>query len=188
MTDDEIRQEYAILKRSVRHPEACGALYEKYFDRIFNYIYRQTDDEQLTADLTSQTFLNALRHAASFEYRGIPVSAWIYRIATNEVNKHYRRQKRERVFSIEEEKVRELMEVGNEGWDEELVNKLLDYMKDLPTDMLEVLELRLFEEKDVKESAYILDITESGAKMRTYRGLDRLRKKCNLSRKYDGKK
>ncbi|HEY8511151.1 MAG TPA: sigma-70 family RNA polymerase sigma factor [Cyclobacteriaceae bacterium] len=188
MTDDEIRQEYAILKRSVRHPEAFGALYEKYFDRIFNYIYRQTDDEQLTADLTSQTFLNALRHAASFEYRGIPVSAWIYRIATNEVNKHYRRQKRERVFSIEEEKVRELMEVGNEGWDEELVNKLLDYMKDLPTDMLEVLELRFFEDKDFKEIAYILDITESGAKMRTYRALDRLRKKFNLSIKYDGKK
>ncbi|HLT80188.1 MAG TPA: sigma-70 family RNA polymerase sigma factor [Cyclobacteriaceae bacterium] len=188
MTDDEIRQEYAILKRSVRHPEAFGELYEKYFDRIFNYIYRQTDDEQLTADLTSQTFLNALRNAASFEYRGIPVSAWIYRIASNEVNKHYRRLKRERVFSLEEEKVRELMEASDEGWDEELVNRLLDYMKDLPTEMLEVLELRFFEGKDFREIAYILDITESGAKMRTYRALDRLRKKFNLSIKYDGKK
>jgi RNA polymerase sigma-70 factor (ECF subfamily) len=188
MTDDEIRHEYAILKRSVRDPRAFGELYEKYFDRIFNYIYRQTDDEQLTADLTSQTFLNALRNAASFEYRGVPVSAWIYRIAANEVNKHYRRLKRERVFSLEEEKVRELIEVSEEGWDEELVKRLLDYMKDLPTEMLEVLELRFFEDKDFSEIAYILDITESGAKMRTYRALDRLRKKFNLRIKYDGKK
>ena len=61
-------------------------------------------------------------------------------------------------------------------------------MKELPTDMLEVLELRFFEDKDFKEIAFILEITESGAKMRTYRALDRLRTKFNLSIKYDGKK
>src|SRR5688572_26508414 len=133
MSEAEIQYEYSILERSRKNPKAFGELYEKYFDRIFNYIYRQTDDEQLTADLTSQTFLNALRNAGSFEYRGVPVSAWIYRIASNEVNKHYRRLKRERVFSIEEEKVRELIEASDEGWDEELVNQLLEYMKDLPT-------------------------------------------------------
>jgi len=54
--------------------------------------------------------------------------------------------------------------------------------------MLEVLELRFFEDKDFKEIAFILNITESGAKMRTYRALDRLRKNFNLSIKYDGKK
>jgi RNA polymerase sigma-70 factor (ECF subfamily) len=75
-----------------------------------------------------------------------------------------------------------------EGWDEDLVQRLIGYLKELPTDMLEVLELRFFEDKDFKEIAYILTISESGAKMRTYRALDRLRKKFNLSIKYDGKK
>ncbi len=60
-------------------------------------------------------------------------------------------------------------------------------MADLPNDMLEVLQLRFFEEKDFKEIAFILDITESGAKMRTYRALDRLRKDFNVKIKYDGK-
>ena len=64
---------------------------------------------------------------------------------------------------------------------------MLNYLKDLPTDMLEVLELRFFEDKDFKEIAFILDISESGAKMRTYRALDRLRKNFNLKIKYDGK-
>jgi RNA polymerase sigma-70 factor (ECF subfamily) len=188
MTEEEIRAEYAILERSKHDTKSFGKLYEKYFDRIFSFIYRQTDDEELTADLTSQTFLNALRNASKFEYRGIPVSAWLYRIASNEVNKHYRRIRRERVFSIEEDKVRELIENNDENWDETLVNKLLEYLKDLPTEMLEVLELRFFEEKDFREIAFILNITESGAKMRTYRALDKLRKKFNLSIKYDGKK
>lgn len=188
MTEEEIHQEYAILERSKTDANAFGALYEKYFDRIFNFIYRQTDDEELTADLCSQTFLNALKNVVKFEFRGIPVSAWFYRIASNEVNKHYRKIKRDKVFSLEEVKVKELIELGEEGWDEELAKKLLEYLKELPTDMLEVLELRFFEDKDFKEIAFILDITESGAKMRTYRALDRLRKKFHLSIKYDGKK
>jgi RNA polymerase sigma-70 factor (ECF subfamily) len=54
--------------------------------------------------------------------------------------------------------------------------------------MLEVLELRFFEDKEFNEIAFILDITESGAKMRTYRALDRLRRRFNLRIKYDGKK
>ncbi len=163
-------------------------LYEKYFDRIFNYIYRQTDDEALTADLCSQTFLNALNNVNRFEFRGVPVSAWFYRIAANEINKHYRRKKSARVFSIEEMRVKELVEMTAPEWDEELIKRLIGYLRELPTDMLEVLELRFFEDKDFKEIAYILNLTESGAKMRTYRALDRLRKKFNLSIKYDGKK
>lgn len=188
MTEDDIRQEYAILERSKKDSKAFGELYEKYFDRIFNYIYRQTDDEDVTADLCSQTFLNALKNAERFEFRGVPVSAWFYRIASNEVNKYYRKNKREKVFSIEELRIRELVEIGSPDFNEEQVEQLIQFMKELPTDMLEVLELRFYEDKDFKEIAFILGITESGAKMRTYRALDKLRERFNLSIKYDGKK
>ncbi len=187
MSEAELRQEYQILQRSKKDPKAFGMLYEKHFDRIFNFIYRQTDDEDLTSDLCSQTFLIALNNLDKYEFRGVPFSAWLYKIASNEVNKHYRKLKHDKVFSIEEMRVRELMEMANEGWDEELIQQLLRYLKELPTEMLEVLELRFFEDKDFKEIAFILDITESGAKMRTYRALDRLRKNFNLRIKYDGK-
>ena len=187
MTEAEIQQEFAILERSKKNPKAFGELYEKYFDRIFNYVFRQTDDEDLTADLCSQTFLIALKNLERYEFRGVPFSAWLYKIASNEVNKHYRKQKGSKVFSLEELRIRELIEQANENWDEEIVQRLMNYLKDLPTEMLEVLELRFFEDKDFKEIAFILDITESGAKMRTYRALDRLRKNFNLRIKYDGK-
>lgn len=186
MSEEELRREYAILERSRRDPRAFGELYEKYFDRIFSFIYRQTDDEDVTADLCSQTFLNALRNIGRYEFRGYPFSAWLYKIATNEVNKHYRKQKTEKVFSIEEVRIRELIDQANVEWDEELIARLMNYLKDLPTEMLEVLELRFYEDKDFREIAFILDITESGAKMRTYRALDRLRRSFNLRIKYDG--
>ncbi len=187
MSEAELQQEYEILERSKKDSKAFGELYEKYYDRIFRFLYRQTDDEDLTADLCSQTFLSALKNVNRYQFRGVPFSAWLYKIASNEVNKHYRKQKQVKVFSIEEIRVRELMEQTNEDWDEELIQRMLTYLKELPTEMLQVLELRFFEDKDFKEIAFILDITESGAKMRTYRAIDRLRKFFNLRIKYDGK-
>jgi RNA polymerase sigma-70 factor (ECF subfamily) len=188
MTDTELEKERDIIERSRKDPRAFGELYEIYFDRIFNFIYRQTDDEELAGDLCSQTFINALNSLSRYEFRGVPFSAWLYRIARNEINKHYRKNKRKNVFSIEEIKVRELIERSDENWDEELIQKLINFMKDLPTDMLQVLELRFFEDKDFKDIAFILDITESGAKMRTYRALDKLRKNFNIKVKYDESK
>lgn len=187
MSEEEIRAEFAILEKSRKDPEAFGQLYKKYFDRIFGFIYRQTDDEDIAADLCSQTFLSALKHIDKFTFRGVPVSAWFYKIASNEVNRYYRKKKSDKTFSLEEDKVRNLYERANEGWDDETINLLLGFMAQLPAEMLEVLNLRFFEDKDFKEIAFILDITESGAKMRTYRALDSLRKNFKLKIKYDGK-
>ncbi|MDZ4714082.1 MAG: sigma-70 family RNA polymerase sigma factor [Cytophagales bacterium] len=187
MRDDEIHAENEIIERSRRDPRAFAVLYEKYFDRIFYFILRQTGDDETAGDLCSQTFVNVLHHLPRYEFRGLPFSAWLYRIATNEVNKYYRKKKGSKVFSIEELRIRELVEqVTDPGeWDEEVIQRLLAYLKDLPTDMLQVLELRFFENKDFREIAYILDITESGAKMRTYRALDKLRKNFNIKLKYN---
>ncbi len=186
MSEAEIRKEQEVIERSKKDPQAFGEIYEHYFDRIFNYIYRQTDDEELAGDLCSQTFVNALNHLHKYEFRGFPFSAWLYKIAGNEVNKHYRKSKGKKVFSIEELKVKELVEQASDEWDEEMVNKVINYMNELPTDMIQVLELRFFEDKDFKEIAFILDITESGAKMRTYRALDKLRTHFHIKVKYNG--
>ncbi|MFM7852872.1 MAG: RNA polymerase sigma factor [Flammeovirgaceae bacterium] len=186
MTEAELRKEQEIIEKAKKNPQVFGEIYERYFDRIFNFLYRQTDDEAVAGDLCSQTFVNALNHLSRYEFRGFPFSAWLYKIAGNEVNKFYRKHKGKKVFSIEEVRVRELIDQTHEDWDEELINRLIRYMNELPTEMVQVLELRFFEDKDFKEIAFILDITESGAKMRTYRALDKLRQHFKLKVKYDG--
>jgi RNA polymerase sigma factor (sigma-70 family) len=108
MSEDEIRKEQEVIERSKKNPKVFGEIYEHYFDRIYNYLYRQTDDEELAGDLCSQTFVNALNHLGKYEFRGFPFSAWLYKIAGNEVNKHYRKNKGKKVFSIEELKVKDL--------------------------------------------------------------------------------
>ncbi len=185
MTEDDIQKENETVERSKSDSNAFAALYEKYFDRIYFFLLRHTDDEEAAGDLCSQTFVNALNHISKYEFRGLPFSAWIYKIASNEINKFYRNKKGKKVFSLEEVKVRELIERNDDAWDEEIIQQLLIYLKDLPSEMLHVLELRFFEDKDFKEIAFILDMTESGAKMRTYRALDLLRKNFKIKMKYN---
>lgn len=180
ISDEEIREEHVIVQKAKYDAKAFGLLYDKYFEGIFGFIYRRTDDEDVTADLVSQTFLKALQSIKKYEYRGLPFSAWLYRIASNEVNKHYRKTKTKKVFSLEETLLIDLVAQSVDTDGQEYVDIALELLGNMPTEMVEVLELRFFEEKSFKEMAYILDISESGAKMRTYRALDKLREQFNI--------
>jgi RNA polymerase sigma-70 factor (ECF subfamily) len=90
------------------------------------------------------------------------------------------------MFSLEGAVLRNLIEQENDGYDEQAIARLLNFMKELPGDMIEVLQLRFYEDKDFKEIAFILDQSESAVKMRTYRALDKLRANFELRIKYNG--
>ena len=183
MTDEEIAVEQRIIEVSKRDVQKFRAIYDRYFEDIFEFIYRRTDDEQLADDLCSQTFVKALENLKRYEFRGLPFSAWLYRIATNEVNKHFNKKNRNRVFSLEEERVKELMETDDEGFTDAQIQQVREILNNLPTATMEILELRFFEGLGFKEIAYILNIGESGAKMRLYRAVEKLRVQYNLNRK-----
>ncbi|MEO0555296.1 MAG: sigma-70 family RNA polymerase sigma factor [Bacteroidota bacterium] len=181
MTDEEIAVEQRIIEVSKRDVQKFRAIYDRYFEDIFEFIYRRTDDEQLADDLCSQTFVKALENLKRYEFRGLPFSAWLYRIATNEVNKHFNKKNRNRVFSLEEERVKELMETDDEGFTDAQIQQVREILNNLPTATMEILELRFFEGLGFKEIAYILNIGESGAKMRLYRAVEKLRVQFNLN-------
>lgn len=176
ISNEEISQEQAWVEAAQQNPEKFDKLYDRYFEGIFNFIYRRTDDEAVAADISSQTFLAALQHIKKYNFRGLPFSAWLYKIAANQVNKYYRASKKNMVFSLEESLIGKLITETEEDANEEKISLLVDYLKQLSTEDVMVLELRFFEGKGFKEIAYILEITESGAKMRTYRALGRLKK------------
>jgi RNA polymerase sigma-70 factor, ECF subfamily len=82
----------ALAKQDTR---AFAQLYDRHFDRIYRYIYRRTGDREVAEDLTSQTFQQALAALGGFEWRGLPFSAWLYRIASNLVSRHRQTSGRE---------------------------------------------------------------------------------------------
>ena len=87
-------EERALVFAARSETAAAGQLFDKYYPEIFRYVYHSTLDHAAAEDLTSNVFFSAFRHLGLFRWRRIPFRAWLYRIATNELRMHFRRQKR----------------------------------------------------------------------------------------------
>jgi RNA polymerase sigma-70 factor (ECF subfamily) len=82
--------------------EAFGLLYEQYVGRIYNYIYYRTGNVHDAEDLTERVFMRALRHIGRYNNRGLPFSAWLYRIAHNLVANWHRDNSRKREIPLDD--------------------------------------------------------------------------------------
>ena len=98
MPDIDFNEEEILNRAAQGEREAFGLLYERYIDRIFNYVYYRTGNLHDAEDLTARVFQRAMNHIRNYTDRGVPFSAWLYRIAHNLVaNWHRDRQRRQEV-------------------------------------------------------------------------------------------
>lgn len=175
--EEDVLNEEKIIEASKTDPGQFRVLYEKYYKSIFLFIYHKVDQKETAADLSSQTFLKALQHLNRYEHRQLPFSAWLYRIATNETMQFFRKNKRGRKVMIDDALLSALQEPETPPDQEKLKMQLVQALDTLPLDEIQLIELRFYEKKSFKEIGYILDITENNAKVKTYRLLEKLRKK-----------
>ncbi|MFQ6057472.1 MAG: sigma-70 family RNA polymerase sigma factor [Anaerolineae bacterium] len=94
--------EDSLVERAKEDPVAFGLLYERYVEKIYNYIFHRTGNRHDAEDLTARTFYRALTNIRSYTNRGVPFSAWLYRIAHNLVANWHRDQSRRQVISLDE--------------------------------------------------------------------------------------
>ena len=174
---DDTKEEESVILKSQADPEAFRPLYEKYFKRIFLFVHHRIGEKALSADITSQVFLKALLNINKFTLRGVPFSAWLFRIAVNECHDFFRKHKRYRLVTMEEEMVDHLFEeLTSETRLDDLRQKLPAILQKLSENELQIIEMRFFEQRPFKEVADILGITETYAKVRVYRTLDKMKK------------
>ncbi|UXP33152.1 sigma-70 family RNA polymerase sigma factor [Reichenbachiella agarivorans] len=152
-------------------------LYHQYYEPIFRFVYRRTDEENAAADITSRVFMNAIKALPKYQIREVGFGAWLYKIAANEIKKCFRETKQRQCLSLEDEKVKLVMSCDDLEDYEEKQEVLMQLIAELDDDEIQILELKFFENKNFKEIAFILDKKESGIKMRMYRSLDKLKAK-----------
>src|SRR5262245_7849123 len=87
--------ERLLVEAAQADPAKFDALYERHFERIYFFVVSRVHDRAVAEDLTSEVFHKALANLASFEWRGAPYSAWLYRIASNAIVDYYKRSNRE---------------------------------------------------------------------------------------------
>lgn len=179
--------EQSLVLRSKTDVQAFAELYEENYALILNYIIRRTGNVDLSKDIVSNTFLKAMENIQRFQWRNVPFSAWLYRIANNEINQMYRDAKKQAIsldqlqevsgFDVESgELTEEILKAQAELEDRH--QQFLYYQKkllELPIKYQEVISLRYFEDKTMKEIAEILDKREGTIKSLLHRGLEKLR-------------
>ena len=95
-------EEDLVRRAQNRDQEAFAQLYEEHFDRIYRYLALRIGNEMEAEDLTQQVFLNALQSINSFRWKGVPFSAWLYRIAHNQAVDHLRKKKKRTDVPLDE--------------------------------------------------------------------------------------
>lgn len=194
LTKEEILAELKVIEAAKKDPSRFGPLYERYYRQIFTFVYKRAGAEELTADITSQVFLKALVALPKFKYKGVPFSAWLYRIASNEVSQHFRGASKNRTISMDQPDIERVINAvaGKEkpepGLREVYLEVLIDVLDEMDEAEVQLIELRFFEKRPFSEVAYILGITENNAKVKTYRLLERMKKKMTARKSEDQNK
>lgn len=175
-TEEKLQQELQLVKAAQSDPKRFAPLYDKYHEQIFRYIYQRMDDKELAFDVCSQVFLKALNNIERYEYRGVPFSSWLYRIAKSEVYQSFREKKAKRTVNVETVQLEGFIEDWEEDTTEENRAILLNIIGKLKEEEVQLIEMRYFEKRSYREIGEILDLTENNAKVKTHRVLNKMKK------------
>jgi RNA polymerase sigma-70 factor (ECF subfamily) len=186
-----------LVEQAKSDPHAFGQLFDYHYNDIYKYILHRTANVELAQDLTSETFFKALNKLWTFRWQNVPFSAWLYRIASNEVNGFYRKHKNFKSIPLEEvvdgsgTEYREFKEELKSAQEEISKNLLFlelhQALTCLKNRYQDVITLRFFENKKVKEIAEILNKSEGTVKSLLHRALKQLQAILDLPQTGSGK-
>lgn len=169
--------ELNLVARAGSDAEAFGVLYERHVRRIYNYIFYRTGNHHDAEDLTARVFQRALRHVGKFEDKGVPFSAWLYRIAHNLVANWHRDRSRRPTVPLEDNLLPsgagphpEAVAVASEEQ-----RMLMVAVRRLPQDRQQLLILKFVERLSNAEIGVIMRRTEGAIKSLYHRTLNTLR-------------
>ena len=177
MPDTEFNEEDVLTRASQGDRDAFGQLYERYIDRIFNYVYYRTGNLHDAEDLTARVFQRAMNHIKNYTDRGVPFSAWLYRIAHNLVANWHRDRSRRQEIPINDVPI--LPSKGDHP-ERNLVHSqeqeaLLRLIRRLPSERQNLLILKFVENMSNAEIGSIMGRSEGAVKSLYHRTLLALR-------------
>lgn len=149
---------------------ALGQLYRMYERRISTYVFRRIGHVQEAEDIVANVFLAMVRRLPKYRATGAPMSAWLYRVATNEFNWLLRKRRLRGMWAP-------LPEIADDGEERsETAEQVSAALLTLPTKQQSVLALHYLQELPVAEVAVVLGIAEGTVKSRLARGRERLKR------------
>jgi RNA polymerase sigma-70 factor, ECF subfamily len=155
---------------------AFAKLYDRYVDVVFRYVLFRVGDRELAEDVTSETFLRALRRITSISYQGRDVGAWFVTIARNLVLDHVKSSRFRLEVATAEVDDSQRVEAGPEQQVLSQVTRtaLLECVGQLGDDQRECIVLRFLQGLSVAETAEVMARNEGAVKALQHRAVRRL--------------
>jgi RNA polymerase sigma-70 factor (ECF subfamily) len=183
-----VQDEQSLVRRAQQQDqEAFTELYEAYFDKIYRYIMLKTGDRTEAEDMTQQVFLKALKSLSTYQWRDVPFSAWLYRIAHNQMVDYFRKTTRQPTTELTEaitpndpnENPQRQTELKAD------IEHLVKATRQLTKAQQEVIALRFSSDLPVAEVARLMGKSEGAVKALQHSAVVALRKIMVVSEDYD---
>ena len=158
--------------------EAFGQIYDAYVGQVYRYLYYRVGSQPLAEDLTSETFLRALRRIDSFTWQGRDICAWFITIARNLVTDHYKSSR----FRLEVSTADMLdADRADDGIEQEVLDNLdnqalLAAVRQLKPEQQECVVLRFLQGLSVAETAAVMGRSDGAIKQLQLRAVRALAK------------
>ena len=167
-----------LVALAKRDDAAFGTLYERYLQKMYSYIYYRTGNHQDAEDLSARAFQRAFTHIGSYEERGLPFRAWLYRIAHNLVANWHRDKSKRTIITLDDYTTHGIQ---HDALPEQLaaasdeLAQLMAAVRRLPEDRQQLLLLKFLEQLPNAEIGRIMGRSEGAIKSLYHRTLLALR-------------
>jgi RNA polymerase sigma-70 factor (ECF subfamily) len=170
---EELEAERLMIEAAQRDRAAFAPLYERYVDQIFAYAHTLTRNRELAEDVTASTFAKAIEDLPRFEWRGVPYSAWLYRVAANVVARQARRPP---WLDLDEHQPVDTQSPEQIVEQRDREAAVRDAVATLPDDQRQAVLLRFGGDLRNREIGEIMGRSEGAVKLLTFRAMTALRK------------
>jgi RNA polymerase sigma-70 factor (ECF subfamily) len=172
-----VQNEENLVRRAQQHDQAAlTQIYEENFDRIYRYIAFKIGDRTEAEDITQQVFLRAFKSISSYKWKGAPFSAWLYRIAHNQIVDYLRKKSKKVTVPLDESLASGSDNPGMEAernWD---IRNLVSATRQLTQAQQEVISLRFAGELPIAQVARIMGKSEGAIKALQHSAIAALRR------------
>ncbi len=176
-----IHEDIVLIEKSKKDIKNFEGLYSKHYNAVYRFVNSKLSEQDTVKDIVSQVFIKAMLNIKQFKNKGVPFHNWLFRIALNEINMHYRKQKTTETYyvhcSVDNDFFIETNIYSDSITDPYVVlEKLLSI---LPKFEIDLLIMKYFEKRPYSEIANILNVSEGVLKVRVHRIIQKLKEEAN---------
>ena len=174
----EMKESIIVSNKAERKKkeEALAGIFNEYYDKIARYIFVRLGNREQSEDLASDVFIKALKSLDSYQAYGVPMQAWLFRIAHNLVIDYMRKVSKRKTVPIDAVQIAGDMDPVTTAEINVEIERVFNVMEQLTRGQREVLELRFFGGLSSKEAGVILNKSDGAVREMQRTALEKLRK------------